>query len=545
MEQRYNSLEISSANGRRMSGYAATYNTASNPDALPWREKIAPGAFRSVLRNSDAVMLLNHDASSILGRQSAGTLRLSEDERGLRFECDLPESPLGENVRAACARGDLRECSFGFVVDQDDWDESDGEAMRTIRSFRSLSDCSLVTFPAYPGTSAMVRSMFPGGIPAEIRSRFPEMAKRSPKENRIAKRDKKFYGYTFGQVSAEQMAEEDRAVNDYFGRPVSQQYQGGDLSGGTTSGIAGGFTVPAEFWSQVKNAIAQTSGSLLDPNVVTLDDSGDYSLRGKVFPGWNLTATKAVRVGDSTQTDPNSYTAPPSYAKFTTGFLYRISLPIAVELEDDTQGTIRTALANAFGEAMARGISADLINGTGNGQPQGLLTGAKNVQLSNTLSVDWLYDLFFSVNARLRESSRAAFILTDSTLNTIRRFTDADGRPLLSLTDDGMRLLGKRVIVSPDIPDSSNTSPALAASVIFGDLSHYIVRVSRMTVTRTTESGLANGLGDISRGECLLSARMRCDATVHDASNGVVPPLVYSTYTQTQFAPGLAVNTSF
>lgn len=310
MEQRYNSLEISSANGRRMSGYAATYNTLSSPDALPFRERIAPGAFRSVLRNSDAVMLLNHDASAIIGRQSAGTLRLSEDSRGLHYECDLPESPLGENVRAACARGDLRECSFGFVVDNDgdEWsDETDpvtGEryTMRTIRNFRSLSDVSLVTFPAYPGTSAGVRSFFPGGIPAELRTRFPEMAKKSPREISDKRYAKNFENYVLNRVNEDRFREvaEDRWVSpetekrfggverragtdgEYWGRPTSQTYVGGDLQGGTTSGVAGGYTVPMEFATASLNGMAQYT-DLLHPTLCILTCRRTEVFAAKLF----------------------------------------------------------------------------------------------------------------------------------------------------------------------------------------------------------------------------------------------------------------------
>ena len=63
------------------------------------RERIAPGAFAGVV-GGDVRALLNHDPNEVLGRTKSGTSRLFDEQRGLRFELDLPDSPLGEN----CAR---------------------------------------------------------------------------------------------------------------------------------------------------------------------------------------------------------------------------------------------------------------------------------------------------------------------------------------------------------------------------------------------------------------------------------------------------------
>src|SRR3954454_9079048 len=82
--------------GRTLHGYAAIYGVESH-DLGGFRERIAPGAFRDVI-GADVRCLLSHDPSQGLGRTRSGTLRLADEQRGLRFECDLPDSPLGENV---------------------------------------------------------------------------------------------------------------------------------------------------------------------------------------------------------------------------------------------------------------------------------------------------------------------------------------------------------------------------------------------------------------------------------------------------------------
>lgn len=140
--------------GRTVVGYAAVYGPLSE-DLGGWRERIAPGAFADVLAaESDVRALLNHDPNQILGRTKSGTLRLHDEERGLRFELDLPSSPLGETVREAVRRRDLDGASFRFKCGEDAWD---GE-LRTVTKIAALHDITIATVPAYPETSLELRT---------------------------------------------------------------------------------------------------------------------------------------------------------------------------------------------------------------------------------------------------------------------------------------------------------------------------------------------------------------------------------------------------
>ena len=138
--------------GKTLVGYAAVYGVESE-DLGGFTETIAPGAFRNVL-NSDVRCLLNHDPSEVLGRTKSGTLRLIDEQRGLRFECDLPDSPLGENVREAVRRGDIDGASFRFTVDKDSWQGD----LRTVESVKELKDVTVATFGAYPAASVELRT---------------------------------------------------------------------------------------------------------------------------------------------------------------------------------------------------------------------------------------------------------------------------------------------------------------------------------------------------------------------------------------------------
>jgi hypothetical protein len=143
--------------GMSFSGYAAVFNSDSEP--LPFTERIMPGAFKKSLKSKNNVrMYLNHDSSMLLATTRAKTLRLYEDERGLRVEADLPDTQVARDLATLMRRGDVDSMSFGFSVPPkgDNW--SDDGMVRELREVR-LYEVSVVTgFPAYAATSAQVRS---------------------------------------------------------------------------------------------------------------------------------------------------------------------------------------------------------------------------------------------------------------------------------------------------------------------------------------------------------------------------------------------------
>ncbi len=139
-------------------GYAAVFDSLSE-DLGGFREKIAPGFFSRALPMADCRALINHEPWPVLGRTKAGTLKLSEDATGLRFELALPDIDDAQELATALQRGDLDAMSFGFVADVDQWDYSGQTVLRTLVSCRELFDISFATYPAYPDTSAAVRSM--------------------------------------------------------------------------------------------------------------------------------------------------------------------------------------------------------------------------------------------------------------------------------------------------------------------------------------------------------------------------------------------------
>jgi hypothetical protein len=148
---------------RMIEGYAAVFNQETVIAGL-WREKIAPGAFKRALPKSDIRALFNHDPNFVLGRVNAGSVKVAEDEKGLRTTIVLPDSQtVRDLVVAPMERGDIDGMSFQFRVAREGMKWDDGEKgklpLRTITEFSELFDVSVVTFPAFEQTEAELRSV--------------------------------------------------------------------------------------------------------------------------------------------------------------------------------------------------------------------------------------------------------------------------------------------------------------------------------------------------------------------------------------------------
>lgn len=148
------------ANDKRIVGHAALFNSLSE-DLGGFREVIAPGAFKDAIMASDVRALFNHDPNFVLGRVKAGTLKVSEDERGLAIDNTPPDTQWARDLVTSMERGDIDQMSFGFRIAKggDTWSTTNGQTLRTITKVEELLDVSPVTYPAYPETSVALRSL--------------------------------------------------------------------------------------------------------------------------------------------------------------------------------------------------------------------------------------------------------------------------------------------------------------------------------------------------------------------------------------------------
>lgn len=169
MERRFSeggvSVETRADGKRTIVGYASVFH---DPNDAGTEFELRPGVIERVGRNAfdralrekqDVRGLYNHDPNHLLGRLGAGTLRLSVDSRGLRYEIDPPDTQTGRDVLASIERGDLAGSSFSFDTDKAPVvRRADGTAVRTLEDV-NLYDIGPVTFPAYKSAHAGARAL--------------------------------------------------------------------------------------------------------------------------------------------------------------------------------------------------------------------------------------------------------------------------------------------------------------------------------------------------------------------------------------------------
>ena len=113
---------------RKIVGYAAVYNSDSEPIAGMFIERIRPGAFdRAIKEKQDVRALVNHDPTLILGRTKAETLSLKSDEKGLAIEITPPDTQVARDIIESIDRGDVDQMSFAFRAQEETWIEKEGE----------------------------------------------------------------------------------------------------------------------------------------------------------------------------------------------------------------------------------------------------------------------------------------------------------------------------------------------------------------------------------------------------------------------------------
>jgi len=155
-------IKRSKGGNPRVVGYAAVFNRLSE-DLGGFKEQINPKAFDRALERCDVRALINHDANMLMGRTSAGTLRLEADGTGLKYDFEPPRSPMAEHYLASIDRQDMTGSSFSFTVDRPDgeeWDDDDeGRSIRTVNNVRDIFDVGPVSFPAYLDTTVASRSL--------------------------------------------------------------------------------------------------------------------------------------------------------------------------------------------------------------------------------------------------------------------------------------------------------------------------------------------------------------------------------------------------
>ena len=309
----------------------------------------------------------------------------------------------------------------------------------------------------------------------EAEERFVDIQRKQAEEE-VAKRD--FY---IGDLLGEQYR---KAFADYIlngASGISPESRATIEQRAGIAGLAGGVTIPTALASEIEIALKTYGGMFEAGTIINTSHGGDL-----ILPTINDTEAKATIVSEYDQSTRRA----PSFGSVTLkAYTYRTPIvPVSQELLQDSAFNLDALLSTLLAESFARGINADLTNGTGTGKPTGVVnaavdSGAKPAAASITL--DNIIDLIKSVNSAYARNGK--FMFNRNTLWELAKIKDQSGRYIWhESTRDGSpaTLFGKEYILNDDIADigAGNTS------VLFGDFSKYKIRmVQNFRVVRLNE----------------------------------------------------------
>lgn len=465
--------------GRRLVGYAAVYESPSR-DLGGFRERIAPGAFDAVLAaGPDVTLALNHSDDAVLARTSAGTLRLRSDERGLRFEADLPDSPLGQNAREAVRRGDISGASFRFVVapDGERWEDD----VRVVTRVAELLDVSLATRPAYEAARVELRtyntkakedtmaSTTEAQAPAEATTAAPapepvtvEERTEPPAEERAAP----------GSLRVEdRTAAAGEPVEDRVRDALREVRRGEARALTTASTLAPGELSSFLFDKLRARSVALASGIRV---IATDKDTVTFPrLTADVAPGWVAEAA-TIPAGDPTL---DSITATPRKLAHRVEF--------SNEVIEDSEPSALDVVRDNLVAAMALKLDLGIYEGSGTA-PE--IRGLKNVSGIGSVSMGTngaaLTNLDpFADAMRLLETANArpgAIVMHPRTWGAVRKLKDSQGRYLVGSGsgDAPATIFGVPVFVTSQlsIAETQGTSTNASSAYVYAPGEVYLVR---------------------------------------------------------------------
>lgn len=150
----YNNEEEKS--GRKLTGYAVRFNDVTTI-GNQFKERVSPSAFEGV-NMSNTLALWNHNYDEPVGR-AGKNLDLSVDDKGLRFDIDLPDTTRGNDIAELVRTGVVGGMSFGFTIRDDEWNNEGEMPTRTINQIEDLFEITFTPIPAYPTTEVAMRSL--------------------------------------------------------------------------------------------------------------------------------------------------------------------------------------------------------------------------------------------------------------------------------------------------------------------------------------------------------------------------------------------------
>jgi HK97 family phage major capsid protein len=315
-----------------------------------------------------------------------------------------------------------------------------------------------------------------------------------------------------------------RSVFDRYVAGQVEKIEKRDFAAGTqtiafTEGIPGGYTVPVDYDDTLRIANAQAD-PILDPDVTSFTMNAGPFLQPRQLSGYDLSTAISTVVGETVFQAAG--TVPQALgAVLRSDIAHRVTLASSFEAEDDIPA-FSGKIVRAVGVMLGRGMSRSVMAGKGGADCTGVTatlsssgTNATPGKIVNTDITTWHQ----SIDRFYRASPKCAWMLSNSAYTTLRNAVDNSGRPLLNLEGgDEMMLMGHPVYISPSL---ENAYSSIGNALLFGDLSHLVIRCGRPTLQRTVNQSVHGA----EYGQCEYIARLRGDGAIFDPSGGTNPPI--------------------
>jgi HK97 family phage major capsid protein len=246
---------------------------------------------------------------------------------------------------------------------------------------------------------------------------------------------------------------------------------------------AGGYTIPVGFVRNLELALLAFGGVRQVAEILRTD-----GYAAMPWPTADDTGNKGALLAEATtigsSVDPTISEVVFNAYKFSSKLV-----KVSAELLQDSAFNLADILGSMLGERIGRIENDYQTTGSGNDQPNGIVTAAATgvtTASATAIAADELIDLVHSVDPAYRPG--AAFMMHDSVIKALRKLKDGEGRYLwVSGLATGMAdsLLGY-----PIVPNQSMASSIahLAKTVLFGQFSKYKIReVATIRLRRLVE----------------------------------------------------------
>lgn len=159
---------------RTIEGYAIVFGVESVLMADywdPYREVIEKGAVTAEdLKKWDIKMTIWHNRERLLARSNKGkgTLTLTVDDKGVKYEFDAPHTPDGDTALENVKLGNLSGSSFTYWTDEANnvsyEKNEEGVIIRHVNKISEVMEMTIASDPAFSQTTVSARELERHGI---------------------------------------------------------------------------------------------------------------------------------------------------------------------------------------------------------------------------------------------------------------------------------------------------------------------------------------------------------------------------------------------